>query len=326
MLDSKVDRIASRILSDDLYWKLTLATRGLRPAQVSNQERYTTDILEPLQGNAVITEAITTGVPHMASRFGAYELMACSFFWRNQNKGTDAPVKRAWPCVIGVPLFRNAGVFPPTDDVFCRFVEVYRRDVAIMDALAVWFRQDEHLIWRDWLPNAKPIAFASLTPMDLPMPWTHSLAGKRVLVVHPFEKSIRAQYEKRLLLFNGREFLPDFELLTLPAVQAIGGRVQGEFKDWFEALQFMCEKISKIDFDVALIGAGAFGLPLAAEVKRMGKVGLHIGGALQLFFGIKGKRWDSRGLENLGANEHWVRPLPEETPREAADVEQACYW
>jgi glycerol-3-phosphate dehydrogenase len=55
----------------------------------------------------------------------------------------------------------------------------------------------------------------------------------------------------------------------------------------------ICKKRStKKDYDVALIGCGAYGLPLASHVKRKGKQSIHLGGGLQLLFGIKGKRWD----------------------------------
>ena len=54
----------------------------------------------------------------------------------------------------------------------------------------------------------------------------------------------------------------------------------------------MKAQIDKEDFDICLIGAGAYGFPLAAYVKRKGKKAVHLGGALQLLFGIKGSRWE----------------------------------
>ncbi|MFQ3577702.1 MAG: hypothetical protein SNJ52_01655 [Verrucomicrobiia bacterium] len=116
------------------------------------------------------------------------------------------------------------------------------------------------------------------------------------------------------------------ELLTLQAVQGIGGCAEKNYQDWFEALESMIQSVRKLEFDVALIGAGAFGLPLAAAIKRMGKMGIHIGGSLQLFFGILGKRWEDRGIDKYAVIENWVRPVPEETPVEARDVEGGCYW
>jgi len=82
----------------------------------------------------------------------------------------------------------------------------------------------------------------------------------------------------------------------------------------------MCDQMTQMEFDVAIIGCGAYGFPLAACAKRLGKQAIHLGGATQLLFGIKGKRWGDIG------NEHWVHPLPEEHPQGFEKVEGGCYW
>ena len=73
--------------------------------------------------------------------------------------------------------------------------------------------------------------------------------------------------------------------------------------------------MDKIDYDIALIGCGAYGFPLAAYAKKTGHQAVHIGGSLQLLFGIKGKRWEKSGCytihcnyEDLLKNPAWVRP------------------
>jgi len=103
----------------------------------------------------------------------------------------------------------------------------------------------------------------------------------------------------------------------------------------------MEDEIEKIDFDVCLIGCGAYGLPLAAHVKRLGKQAIHLGGGLQLLFGIKGKRWDNpdygkKEFSNFPGlmqysysslyNEDWIKPLPEDTPASAKKIDNATYW
>lgn len=54
--------------------------------------------------------------------------------------------------------------------------------------------------------------------------------------------------------------------------------------------------------------------PLAAHVKRTGKKAIHLGGGLQLLFGIRGKRWDMRDEYKSLMNEYWIRPSEDETP------------
>ena len=154
--------------------------------------------------------------------------------------------------------------------------------------------------------------------------------GKKVLVIHPFTETIRSQYLRRELLFPGREVLPEFELITMKAVQSNGVLPeQFPYSDWFEALDFMCGKIREIDYDIALIGAGAYGMFLGAFCKHCGKQALHIGGALQLIFGIKGARWEKQYPPEFGQrlfNENWVNPLPSERPAGYEIVEDGCYW
>jgi hypothetical protein len=93
-------------------------------------------------------------------------------------------------------------------------------------------------------------------------------------------------------------------------------------RDWYHALEEMKSQMENADFDIALVGAGAWSLPLVAHAKKLGKKGIHLGGTLQLLFGIKGARFD-RGVMY---NEHWTRPLPEDRPANCHLMEQGAYW
>ena len=121
--------------------------------------------------------------------------------------------------------------------------------------------------------------------------------------------------------------MPDFELKTIKAVQTIAGE-KSEFKDWFEALNWMKNEILKVDFDVCIIGCGSYGFPLAAHVKRIGKKAVQMAGSTQLLFGVKGRRWEFDPYQPFTnfINEYWVRPDQTEKPKNASIVESACYW
>jgi hypothetical protein len=146
-----------------------------------------------------------------------------------------------------------------------------------------------------------------------------------VLVIHPFDVSIQKQYQIRTKLFENPDILPDFQLITIPAVQSIAGN-KTEFDNWFDALEHMHKEIDKVDFDVAIIGAGSYGLPLSAYIKAKGKIAIHMGGATQVLFGIKGKRWDNHPVISRFYNEFWVRPEISELVPNADKVEGGCYW
>jgi hypothetical protein len=161
-------------------------------------------------------------------------------------------------------------------------------------------------------------------------PWSHSLKGKKVLVIHPFAETIQSQYrDKRKRIFsnvykNTDDILPEFDLKTLKAVQTIAGNKDERFETWFDALYWMVEQCRNIDFDVAILGCGAYGFPLAAEIKKMGKGAIQICGATQLMFGIMGNRWK----ESMGnyVNEAWVSPSESERVSNSSVVEDECYW
>ena len=145
-------------------------------------------------------------------------------------------------------------------------------------------------------------------------------------MIHPFSETIQKQYLKRKYLFDNPQILPEFDLYVLKAVQTIADEKDDRFENWFEALDWMYEEAMKIDFDVALIGCGAYGMPLAALIKKAGKQAIHMGGVLQILFGIKGKRWNDDPVVSKLYNEYWVNPSKNETPVKAKNIEEGCYW
>ena len=105
----------------------------------------------------------------------------------------------------------------------------------------------------------------------------------------------------------------------------MGGKGSPLYNNWFDALDDMIRKVDTVDFDVAIIGCGAYGMPLAAHIKQIGKQAIHLGGATQLMFGIMGKRWDHIPEIHSLVNENWVRPMENETPKCSNDIEAGCY-
>jgi hypothetical protein len=138
--------------------------------------------------------------------------------------------------------------------------------------LGSWLAHER--LFEEVLQNSAKIHFELLNPFFSKIPWTKALEGKKVLVVHPFATTIEKQYIKRELLFKDN-LLPEFELQTIKAVQSIAGSPT-QFTDWFVALDYIKTEIDKHDYDICLIGCGAYGFPLAAHVKRTGKKALYV--------------------------------------------------
>lgn len=266
-----------------------------------------------------LLKMLSSEEPCMISRFGSVELQALSYI--RYKPFFNFIKKRAF-----YTIYNNAGFFPINNESLRRFYELHKNDAKEIDALVSW--RFEEFLFMDWLRSKYRIrksTFDSFYSQE--QPWTKALKFKRVLVIHPFAESIQKQYnEKRERLFANPNVLPEFKSLTIiKAVQSIAGN-DTEFKTWFDALDWMIAEINKCDFDVALIGCGAYGLPLAAHVKRIGKKAVHMGGILQFLFGIKSIRYEENPTICKYINEHFVYPNESERPQNANLVEGGCYW
>lgn len=292
-------------------------------------------IAQPEIGNQLIAEYIKSNKPFMTTRFGHTELTCLrNYFEMQELKDVSHVIKiwnrikgksYAWDEHVANAMHRYSGFFPSTPENLQKFCEIYISKMGLIDLMAVWFIYYEDVICHQYCSNASLIRLESIEPYYYVNPWSQYLAGKKVLVVHPFEQSIKHQFAKRELLFENKNILPPFELKTIKAVQTVAYN-DTAFSDWFEALESMKNQMKQTDFDIALIGAGAYGLPLAAYAKELGKQAIHFGGSLQILFGIKGARWDDMPSINKFYNEHWIRPLKEETPDGFKKVEDGCYW
>jgi hypothetical protein len=282
--------------------------------------------------NELIYEALMTDKPVMIARLGMVELSCLINFigvHEKRFKSAKGFVKGQtppwwWNSSIILQMQSNAGFFPGTIEKIEQFSRLIIGDMPKVDILGSWLK--EEAFFQKELSQASKVMLEDLEPFFTPNPWTKALKGKKVLVVHPFAETIVQQYLRHEKLFDNG-LLPEFQLLTIKAVQSIAGE-KTAFGDWFEALDWMKSEIEKVDFDICILGCGAYGFPLAAHVKAMGKKAVHLGGVTQLLFGIKGKRWEEYVVypyTNL-YNENWIRPGENEKPKNAQIVEGACYW
>lgn len=283
----------------------------------------------------LLRNALVADKPCLVSRFGACEMEAvlrgidiqrkAPTLWKILLMVVGEGGVFWWDNSIKARLCWNAGFFPPTNGAMEEFANLVCKDVSQIDVLGSWLPGEKQLR-KFYAKGLEVIPFESLEPFWADNPWTSSLAGKKVLVVHPFEDTIRAQYAKRKLLFKDPNFLPDFELITYRAISSFAGN-KVPYDSWFDALAKMCDDISRINFDIAIIGCGAYGMSIGAFIKRnLGKKAFHMGGVTQLLFGIKGARWEQWPKYTALFNEYWVRPFASDTVQSAKTIEGGCYW
>lgn len=307
----------------------------------NNESEYSIPKFDPDHASELIFNMLSKPEPCMIARYGAFELASvvnCLAIKAGRKDLLKFIQNRTpawwWMGVYFKLMENNAGFFPANPETIRSFTNLMVNDSKEVDILGSW-RKDE-LYVKDLITNSISVHLLSLEPYFAKHPWTMALKGKKVLVIHPFAELINTQYQKRNILFDNPNVLPDFQIKVMKAVQTITGE-KTKYSNWFEALDAMKAEIETIDFDIALIGCGAYGFPLAAHVKRLGKKAIHLGGALQLLFGIKGKRWEDPnyaaewGLKpnlysDLINHEGWCRPTENLKPVSSVNVENGCYW
>ena len=298
---------------------------GLRWRRLCNRR---TGNLDAPRSQAWITEALVRRAPCAIGKIGTTELMGMEYLDRwfqlpwPPSASWRRPTQRLYEC---------SGLFPVRKDIYQRWATAYREAVQKMDFIAQWQPEgtfldafEQAFLDRE-LPKAIRGNFHSLEPVGAP--WLRPLSDLRWLVISPFCQTISTQLHKiaQLNIFHG---VPAESLARIAATcrflpcPQFAYMVQPKHRDWFHGLQELQEAMNAIDFDVAIIGAGAWSVPLAVHAKKLGRIGLHLGGTINLLFGIRGGRFEDRGLYN----DHWIRPLPSECPANHKLMENGAYW
>jgi hypothetical protein len=207
------------------------------------------------------------------------------------------------------------------------FAEAYATALNVSSIVAGFGGENEARVAKALAPRATFVEHRAVEPFYFEDAWTGALRGRRVLIVHPFAATVRAQYARHVrgdLLWPEAVLPRDLELIVVRAPSSLGRSTNGT---WSQALRATKAAIDRaLPVDAALLGCGAYGLPLAAHVVSRGASAVYVGGGLQLLFGILGRRWAGRAEVAAVARESWVWPSAAETPPGAQVVEGGAYW
>lgn len=269
-------------------------------------------------------QALREGRPFAAGKIGGAELMAMEY--QDHRIRLTWPPKWSWARPAR-RLMNNAGFFPLEKGAFYRWHETMVGAVQAMDFLSAWQTDPFLRIYEERLIHHLAPASRDIPIEKLGRPILPELLPYRWLVISPFVLSIRRQLPHLRKVHDpearregdwGRP-AATCELVRCPFQSHLE---PSPYRSWQEGLEKLAAEISRREFDVALIGAGAWSLPLAAGIKALGRSAIHLGGETQLLFGIKGKRWENYGI----FNEAWISADASEMPAHRHRVENGCYW
>lgn len=280
------------------------------------------------KGAACVYLALSGNAPCLIGRNGTIELQVL------HGGAGDSSLR--------LQLELHAGVFPSTEESVAAWIRAYKAALNVVDTepiVAGWYaplRVVEEALLRRNCFSENYIPLRSLEPYYVsPMlRWTSLLEGKRVAVVSSFANTIAIQISRRrqiwgedadTLLPKTTEWVP-VQTGYSPAL-AQGRAAWPEGVDtWQEAVALLKKKVVESGASICIIGCGGLGMILGAELKREGLQCIVLGGATQVLFGIKGRRWEKHDVISKLWTDAWVWPALDETPRGAAIIEGGCYW
>ena len=270
-----------------------------------------------VEGNNLISHYLRHNKPLLAGKIGITEMNILRCHHTN-----------TYPEYLRHEVEDIAGLYPFNDKTTQDFAVGLQDALRIIDLIPVWNRvipQFEQEVLNRYCPDAHRTDLQHLEPYFFDKPWTNHLKGKKIIVFSPFADSISRNFKQLDKIWNNK-ILPDFDLKTYRYPFALKISPNQKYQTSNDIYLEFVDILRKETFDVGIFGTGYTSLLFAAECKRLGKAGIHLGGATQILFGVKGQRW--RDIEQFHPffNEYWTDPLESERPTNRNLVEGGCYW
>lgn len=272
--------------------------------------------------NIKIKESILSKSPLLVGKIGSNEQIL--MLWAS-NIPIDLPLNLKWRVKFKetIDCETHAGVRPRNEESYLELYHHFVKALSDIDIMGLFKLPREEKLWSKFAHQSSICQHIFISPFFSETSWSQSLSNKRVFVVSPFLDLFKSQLSKRNSIWPDCEYLPD---LSLDGYKFPYLTDQSCTLNWQDVYQDVLEKMTSSQFDIALFGCGALGLPLAYEAKRLGKVGIHLGGTLQLLFGVYGKRYQDHPYFNKYINDSWVRPETSLRPKNYKQIEGGCYW
>ena len=279
-----------------------------------------------IKSNTFIINILESNKPFIISRLGGPES------WITYHYSKTKKVKKS---ILRV-LSNNAGIYNTNNNNDCikKFCELYENCIqnSYISVFKNLIKKEQSYFINKF--NLSTLSQLIYNPLQLiymdGRPWTHYLEKKKVLIIHPFIDSFKIQLNNNFNLYKGGYLFSKNQKFIFYKPYNTAGK-NHIHKNWLETYNIMCKDISKLDFDIALLGCGGYGLPLCYYIyKNMNKSAIYVGGFLQLFFGVIGRRWETEYpnfIDYIKKNNiKLIRPNKNEQIKNKNKIEKGCYW
>lgn len=297
-----------------------------------------------------IKQSIANNEPIIIGKIGAIELQIIY-----QTILISRKMLNDYHPQIRYEAINTAGMHPPNNNTFSIFTNAYLEAIKEVNVLASWndnLLQVEEMLWNQFIninTNTRPTeikGIVDLTSLEsfytTPDYWWQNLyKNKTILIISPFTKSISKQleYSQRDKVWSGKwnnfwDKSINFKYIKFSHPYAtLSKKEQEQYPPTFiDVIEKYKKEINQIgDFDIAVVGAGCYSISLCSYIKTHTQhTAFHLGGGLQMMFGVYGNRWFQNGNPSdffkEYINEHWIRPSGDEVPEGFRKQENGAYF
>lgn len=221
------------------------------------------------------------------------------------------------------------------------YVNIYNNAIMNSNCLGVWdgmmYKQaEEYYKYLDVAYKKQCFMAQSLEPFyymgDDKYRMNEVFTGKRIAIISSHKSSIEEQIRsgRYMTVFDKPIFGEGCEFTVIrPPVQlgdsSDGRSWKSHFNEFKENVKVIISGGNK--YDLVLVSCGGFGMPICNFIYSELKTSvIYVGGSLQLFFGVKGKRWETNEKIKRHFREGWINVMDADIPEGKEKIEGGCYW
>lgn len=281
----------------------------------------------------LMSDALRTGTGFALAKLGVTETKG--LIWNLLN------IQQSRNCQL---LHVESGVFPADKKYMSSWMDAYRDRSQELDIAAFPLTLETWLLSKQLWPSqhvchprlTEPFGLCPqrhLQDPDIGKDWCYTklFANKRILIINPIASFLASRATKSIFedVWQDRAFWWEpAEVLAFDIPNGIAPETRKEFGNSHNLFKHISEGLHQrsAQFDIALIGAGSYGIPIASEIKRLNKIAIVMGGHLQMVFGVYGNRWLALPNWQSIINNQWVRPPERYRPSTYLFQDNGCYW
>lgn len=281
-----------------------------------------------------LKSAILNNIPYAMGKQGTELLFLYYKPFRVQAKKCDI---EKYEENMSKKIVKQIGIYPADSNfIMEKLIPFYVAHMKNINCLGSTYYTNEELVFNYYKVQNNLIHYTKQEP-DKSIPYREVncffpyFKNKRLLIVCPFSQVLKERATKEIYEAVwkkiGRKWFYPASVESVEFPYGFDERTWSKFPTVIDLFNYISSEMNKKVYDIALIAAGGLGVPLASFAKEQSKIGLDLGGSLQIMFGVLGGRW--RNLENwkkLYFNDAWI-DMPEKYHPEQKDIcDGGAYW